>query len=50
MKQVEEDIVIFEHKISQPKPKLSAADGPILQFRKWAEQFYLDGDPRGVNR
>ena len=50
VKQVEEDIVIFEHKISQPKPKLSAADGPILQFRKWAEQFYLDGDPRGVNR
>ncbi|MEE2664545.1 MAG: Rieske 2Fe-2S domain-containing protein [Myxococcota bacterium] len=50
VKQVEEDIVIFEHKISQPQPKLSAADGPIPQFRKWAQQFYLPGDPRATNR
>ena len=50
VKQVEEDAVIFEHKISQPRPKLSPADGPIPQFRKWAKQFYRPGDPRGTNR
>ena len=50
VKQVEEDAVIFEHKISQPKPRLSPADGPILEFRDWAGQFYLPGDPRGTNR
>ena len=32
------------------RPKLSPADGPIPQFRKWAEQFYLGGDPRGINK
>ncbi len=50
VKQEAEDIVIFDHKICQLQPKLSPADGPIAQFRKWAAQFYLDGDPRGVNR
>jgi hypothetical protein len=38
------------HKIFQPTPRLSRADGPIPEFRKWARQFYLDGDPRAVNR
>ncbi len=50
VKQEAEDIVIFDHKICQLQPKLSPADGPIAQFRKWAAQFYADGDPRGVNR
>jgi len=50
VKQVEEDLVILDRKIFQPQPRLCAADGPILQFRKWAQQFYLEGDPRAVNR
>jgi nitrite reductase/ring-hydroxylating ferredoxin subunit len=50
VKQEEEDIVIFDHKVCQMQPKLSPADGPIAQFRKWAARFYVDGDPRGVNR
>lgn len=49
VKQEEEDIVIFDHKIYQPRPRLSPADGPIGRFRDWAEQFYLPGDPRGTN-
>jgi len=49
-KQVAEDLVIFDHKIFQPAPRLSRADGPIPEFRKWASQFYVDGDPRAVNR
>ncbi|MDG2306596.1 MAG: Rieske 2Fe-2S domain-containing protein [Candidatus Binatia bacterium] len=49
-KQEAEDIVIFDHKIHVPAPKLSAVDAPIVQFRKWAEQFYVDGDSRAANR
>lgn len=48
--QEEEDIVIFDHKICQPRPRLSPADGPIVRFREWARQFYVPGDPRGTNR
>ena len=44
-KQMAEDNVIFDNKIQQPTPALADADGPILQFRKWAAQFYVDGDP-----
>lgn len=49
-KQEAEDIVIFDHKIHIPNPKLSAVDAPIIRFREWASQFYVDGDPRAVNR
>jgi nitrite reductase/ring-hydroxylating ferredoxin subunit len=48
--QVAEDMVIFDHKIYQSAPRLSRADGPIPEFRRWAQQFYVDGDPRAVNR
>jgi hypothetical protein len=49
-KQVAEDRVIFDHKVWNPRPALSAADGPIARFRAWARQFYLDGDPRAAGR
>jgi nitrite reductase/ring-hydroxylating ferredoxin subunit len=49
-RQEAEDIVIFDHKVYLPAPRLSRADGPIARFRRWATQFYIDGDPRGVNR
>jgi 3-ketosteroid 9alpha-monooxygenase subunit A len=49
VRQEEEDILIFDHKIYQPRPRLSEADGPIGRFREWAAGFYLSGDPRGSN-
>ena len=49
-RQVEEDIVIFDHKIWNPRPALSRADGPIVRFREWARQFYVDGDPGSAGR
>jgi len=49
-RQEEEDILIFDHKIYQSTPRLSRADGPIARFRRWAAQFYVDGDPRAINR
>jgi nitrite reductase/ring-hydroxylating ferredoxin subunit len=48
-RQEAEDIVIFDHKIYQPTPRLSRADGPIARFRRWASQFYVAGDPRATN-
>lgn len=36
----ERDINVWEHKIYRPAPRLSRADGPVLQFRRWAAQFY----------
>ncbi|MEM7139841.1 MAG: Rieske 2Fe-2S domain-containing protein [Actinomycetota bacterium] len=44
-KQMAEDNVIFDNKVQVPVPALADADGPILQFRRWAAQFYVDGDP-----
>jgi hypothetical protein len=35
-----QDIPIWENKQYRPYPRLSPADGPILQFRRWAQQFY----------
>ena len=49
-KQMAEDNVIFDNKIHQPARRLADADGPILQFRKWAAQFYVDGDPVAEGR
>jgi nitrite reductase/ring-hydroxylating ferredoxin subunit len=48
-RQEAEDILIFDHKIYQPAPRLSRADGPIARFRKWAAQFYVEGDARARN-
>ena len=35
-----EDYVIFEKKRDLREPLLSSADGPILEMRRWFEQFY----------
>jgi nitrite reductase/ring-hydroxylating ferredoxin subunit len=34
------DIPIWEHKDYLERPLLCAGDGPIMQIRKWARQFY----------
>jgi 3-ketosteroid 9alpha-monooxygenase subunit A len=36
-----DDLEIWEHKAYLTKPSLAAGDGPILRFRRWAEQFYV---------
>ncbi len=42
-KQLTEDIPIWEHKAHLIRPALADTDGPIMKFRKWATQFYVDG-------
>lgn len=40
--QVEQDMLIWNHKHYQPNPILCDGDGPINQFRKWFSQFYAE--------
>ncbi len=40
IKQVEQDIPIWENKRYEPDPTLCDGDGPIAQFRKWFTRFY----------
>jgi hypothetical protein len=44
-KQMREDMVIWENKIFHERPALADTDGPVMTFRTWAAQFYVDGDP-----
>jgi phenylpropionate dioxygenase-like ring-hydroxylating dioxygenase large terminal subunit len=37
---IDQDIPIWENKIYRERPGLCEADGPIMQYRKWAAQFY----------
>jgi len=37
---IDQDVPIWENKLFRARPRLSDADGPIMQFRKWAQQFY----------
>lgn len=41
--QTVKDLPIWENKAYLPTPRLSKDDGPIMQFRRWAEQFYAEG-------
>ena len=43
--QMAEDNVIFDNKIHVVRPALADVDGPITEFRRWAAQFYVQGDP-----
>ena len=40
VRQVEQDIPIWEHKVYLDRPTLCDGDGPIAQYRKWFQQFY----------
>jgi phenylpropionate dioxygenase-like ring-hydroxylating dioxygenase large terminal subunit len=40
VRQMNQDIPIWEHKKYLPKPMLCDGDGPIPEYRKWASQFY----------
>ena len=41
-KQVQEDRPIWEHKRFIPAPASADTDGPIMKFRKWYSQFYVE--------
>lgn len=41
-KQLTEDIPIWENKTFLPVPALAAEDGPIMEYRRWCKQFYVD--------
>jgi len=34
------DFPIWEHKVYLDQPRLAKGDGPLLAFRRWAQQFY----------
>jgi 3-ketosteroid 9alpha-monooxygenase subunit A len=38
-----EDVEVWEAKAYVQKPKLAHGDGPIMQYRRWCEQFYAEG-------
>jgi phenylpropionate dioxygenase-like ring-hydroxylating dioxygenase large terminal subunit len=37
---IDQDVPIWENKAYRTRPSLSAVDGPVMPFRKWAQQFY----------
>ena len=38
-----EDVEVWENKAYVPLPALAHGDGPIMQYRRWCEQFYAEG-------
>ncbi len=48
VRQVEQDIPIWEHKTYHERPLLCDGDGPIAKYRRWFRQFYSDGEAAGV--
>ncbi len=46
VRDVEDDIRIWQHKVYLTQPLLCDGDGPIGPFRKWARRFY--GDQRAA--
>ncbi len=37
---IDQDLPIWENKIYRDRPGLCEGDGPIMQYRRWASQFY----------
>jgi hypothetical protein len=37
---IDQDVPIWENKKFRPRPRLSEADGPIMAYRRWTQQFY----------
>ena len=42
---VQQDFVIWNHKEFVPRPALAQGDGPVMRYRRWAEQFYKEPPP-----
>lgn len=47
VRQVGHDIPIWENKIYRDNPILCDGDGPIAKYRRWFQQFYVEGDEGG---
>ena len=47
VRQVEQDIPIWEHKVCGSAPILCDGDGPIAKYRRWFSQFY-DQEPQAA--
>lgn len=41
-----EDVEVWESKAYVAQPALALGDGPIMQYRRWCEQFYAEGVDR----
>lgn len=39
-KTIDQDVPIWENKVYRERPALCDGDGPIMQYRRWAAQFY----------
>jgi nitrite reductase/ring-hydroxylating ferredoxin subunit len=39
--EVQQDIPIWEHKRYEPRPALASSEKPIMDWRRWFEQFYV---------
>lgn len=46
-RQIAQDIPIWESKLFRSTPKLATGEGPIIDYRRWAAQFYPDADDVG---
>ncbi|CAK8696053.1 unnamed protein product [Clavelina lepadiformis] len=44
--QVDRDVMIWNNKTFQPRPKLAKEDKLIAKFRRWFSQFYSENSPR----
>ena len=42
VRQMEQDIPIWSNKRFRARPVLCDGDGPIPEFRRWAQQFYSE--------
>lgn len=47
LKDTTKDFPIWRHKRYVEHPKLSRGDGPIMEYRRWARQFYSAPPPSG---
>ncbi len=43
--QFTQDVPIWEHKVYRERPPLTAADGPVHEYRRWFRQFYSGWAP-----
>jgi phenylpropionate dioxygenase-like ring-hydroxylating dioxygenase large terminal subunit len=42
------DMIVWDNKLYRQKPILCDGDGPILRYRQWFRQFYVDYDPAKI--
>lgn len=42
LKQIRQDIPIWESKVYRAKPQLARGEGAVMEFRKWAQRSYPD--------